>query len=104
MEKEILTEELAAEYRKRALNIGTTSNLYVGEIRRLANELRNRCEITELEAINILNGNHILEYVRKYDRKLNNIDIDKEEHKKTISFLQQEEEAADRRAMEDDGW
>lgn len=70
----------------------------------LTEELRIRCGITEIEAINILNGNHIQEYVNKYNRKSNRIEIDEDVHKQKISLLQQEEEEADRRAMEDDGW
>lgn len=104
MNVEILTEALAIEYRNRALKIEATNPLYVGEIRKLATELRARCGVTELEAFNILSGKCIMEYVSKYDRQNNNIAINKELHNENISLLQQEEEAADRRAAEDDGW
>lgn len=104
MEKEVLTEEIASEYRKKAIQIHSMGEQYIGKIRTIAEELRIRCGVTELEAINILNGNHIQEYVKKYDRKNNKIEIDEELHKQRISLLQQEEEAADRRAMVDDGW
>lgn len=104
MDKEVLTEELALEYRDKALKMKNTHNQYVGDIRKIARELRDRCGITEVEAINILNGNHIQEYVQKYDRKNNKIEIDEELHERNKSLLQQEEEAADRRGMVDDGW
>lgn len=103
-EKEMLTLEIAEKYRKKALKLGNAQNQFVGEIRNLAKELQERCGATELEAINILNGNHIMEYVQKYGRKNSNLAIDEELHKKKISLLQQEEEAADRRAIEDNGW
>ena len=102
--KEILTEEVALKYRDRALKIDYRHKQYIGEVRNIAEELRIRYGVTEIEAINILNGNHIQEYVQKYDRKNNKIEIDEELHKQRLSLLQQEEEAADRRAMEDDGW
>ena len=104
IDKEILTEELALEYRDRALKIDNRHKQYIGKIRTIAEELRIRCGVTELEAINILNGNHIHEYVKKYDRRNNKFEIDEELHKQRISLLQQEEETADRRAMVDDGW
>lgn len=104
IEKEILTEEIALEYRNRALKIDDRNKQYIGKLRKIAAELRIRCGVTEIEAINILNGNHIQEYVHKYDRKSNKIEIDEDTHKQRMSLLQQEEEAADRRAMEDDGW
>ena len=104
MEKEVLTEEIASEYREKALQIHSIGEQYIGKIRTIAEELRTRCGVTELEAINILNGNHIHEYVKKYDRKNNKIEIDEELHERNKSLLQQEEEAADRRAMVDDGW
>ena len=103
-DKEILTEELALEYRDRALKIDNRYKQYSGKIRTIAEELRIRCGVTELEAINILNGNHIHEYVKKYDRRNNKFEIDEGLHERNKSLLQQEEEAADRRAMVDDGW
>ena len=104
MDKEFLTEKLALEYRDKALKIDNRHKQYIGKIRTIAEELRIRCGVTEIEAINILNGNHIQEYVHKYDRKSNKIEIDEALHEQKISLLQQEEEAAERRAMEDDGW
>lgn len=97
-----LTDEIAVEYRRKAQNI--SNHQYIGELRRLGKELQERCGVTELEAINILNGNHINEYVHKYERKRSKIYVDIDLHQRNISYLQQEEEAADRRAMEDDGW
>lgn len=41
----------------------------IGERRRLRQDLQERCGITELEAINIINGFHIDTYCIKYLRK-----------------------------------
>ncbi len=41
----------------------------IGERRQLRQDLQERCGITELEAINILNGFHIDTYCIKYLRK-----------------------------------
>ena len=40
MDKEVLTEELALEYRDKALKMKNTHNQYVGDIRKIARELR----------------------------------------------------------------
>lgn len=39
----------------------------MGAKRDLRMEPQNRCDITEVEAVNILNGRHIKEYVHNYD-------------------------------------
>ena len=54
---------------------GTPQDLFdalneeLGERRRLRQDLQERCGITELEAINIINGFHIDTYCIKYLRK-----------------------------------
>jgi len=62
---EWLTLDICREYHKKALALGTTSD--TGARRDLRIELQKRCDLTEVEAINILDGKHIAEYVRKYD-------------------------------------
>lgn len=62
---EWLTLEICQVYRRRALELGTVND--TGARRDLRIELQKKCDLTEVEAINILDGKHITEYVRKYD-------------------------------------
>lgn len=78
--KEWLTKKIATEYRKRALQLSNDVE-DVGERRKLRIELQERCGLTELEALNILNGNHIEEYVHKYYLLENNIPLQKDKKK-----------------------
>lgn len=64
---EWLTMEICREYRKRAEQLLDDDGLDTGARRQLRLELQSRCNITEIEAINILNGYHILSYVQKYE-------------------------------------
>lgn len=50
-------------------------NQYIGELRKIGQELQEKYGVTELEAINILNGYHIKDYVDKYYRMENLIPI-----------------------------
>lgn len=78
--KEWLTDEIAQEYRKRAMELsGGVED--IGERRKLRIELQKRCGLTELEALNILNDNHISQYVHKYYMLKNNIPIKKNKQK-----------------------
>ena len=52
---EILTRAIANEYRDRALLLPSNG---------LREELQARCNLTELQAVNIINGFHIPDYVR----------------------------------------
>lgn len=62
---EWLTLEICNDYFNRAKALGSMGD--VGQKRVLREELREKCDLTELEAVNILNGQHFAEYVRKYD-------------------------------------
>ena len=101
---EYFDTESAMFYRDIGKVVMNNNPLDIGVRRDLKRDLMEKYSITEIEAINILNGNHIQEYVHKYDRKSNKIEIDEDMHKQKMSLLQQEEEAANRRAMVDDGW
>lgn len=79
--REWLTMEIAEEYRKKAQLLPDTVGADIGERRRLREELQSRCELTQIEAINILNGYHIAEYVNKYYMKQNGITIEKDPKK-----------------------
>ena len=64
---EYLTRELAKEYCKRAAKLPPNNLQDIGKRRELRIELQNRCNLTELEAINIINGYHIDLYVRIFE-------------------------------------
>lgn len=67
---EFLTLKIANEYRKRAAILPNDSMQDIGERRNLREELQNRCGITELEAVNIINGYHVGTYIAKYERRM----------------------------------
>lgn len=62
---EWLTEEICKEYKARAdrLPPGTDNT---GAWRSLVMELQQRCNITEVQAINILHGHHVKDYLAIY--------------------------------------
>lgn len=63
-----LSAKIAKEYAKEAMLLFRIyDGQYVREIKELGNELQKKYGVTEMEAINILNGRHINEYVTKYD-------------------------------------
>ena len=63
---ELLTPQIAYEYRNRAKFLPYNGKQDIGERKKLRKELQERCGITELEAVNILNGFHIDTYCMKY--------------------------------------
>lgn len=67
---ELLTREITEEYRKRAKALPDTAGQDVKERRELRIELQNRCGITELQALNILNGFHEDSYIVSEYRKV----------------------------------
>lgn len=66
---ELLTHDIAYAYRDRAKTLPHNGMQDIGERRELRRELQERCSLTELEAINIINGFHIDTYCMKYLRK-----------------------------------
>ncbi|MBE5965290.1 MAG: hypothetical protein E7252_10310 [Lachnospira sp.] len=64
---EWLTEEICKEYREKAKLLGSNGGQDTGTWRALRMELQELCDITELEAVNILRGMNIRDYVNKYD-------------------------------------
>lgn len=66
---ELLTPSIAYAYNQKAKALPYNGMQDIGERRRLRQDLQERCGITELEAINILNGFHIDTYCIKYLRK-----------------------------------
>ncbi len=60
---EVLTREIANEYRDRARLLPPNGLQDIGGRRKLRIELQARCNLTELEALNIINGHRIRDYV-----------------------------------------
>ena len=69
MEKkfEWLTEEICKEYLRRAKELPSNNGSDVGPWRDLRIELQERCNLTEVQAYNIIHGYHISEYLHLYD-------------------------------------
>ena len=61
-----MTHEIACAYRDRAKALPYNGMQDIGERRALRQELQARCGVTELEAVNIINGFHIDIYCMKY--------------------------------------
>lgn len=64
---EVLTRKIANEYRDRIRLLPTNGLQDIGDRRKLRMELQARCDLTELEAVNILNGYCVNEYIAKYE-------------------------------------
>lgn len=66
---ELLTRQIANEYRDRGRNLSSYWLQDIGDRRRLRMELQTRCNLTELEAVNIINGYHIEDYLVNAKRR-----------------------------------
>lgn len=60
---EVLTKEIAREYHMKAQQLPLDEMQDVGRRRELRLELQKRCNLTEIVAINIINGFHVMDYV-----------------------------------------
>lgn len=66
---ELLTRDIAMEYYRKASALPPNGRQDIGKRRELRMELQKRCEITELQAVNIINGYYIGDYVKLYEIK-----------------------------------
>lgn len=66
---EVLTREIANEYRDKAKLLPPNGMQDIGDRRKLRIELQERYNLTELEAVNIINGFHISIYVTIAERR-----------------------------------
>jgi len=88
-----LTYEIAEAYREKAMSIGSDAQ-DIGTRRELRIQLQRECGVTEIEAINILNGRNVGDYVLKYQRgNLDNNYTQGVREKKQAWYKQLEEEA-----------
>lgn len=60
---ELLTAEIAMNYRRMAEDLPDNGNQDIGARRKLRKELQELCGLSEIQAINILNGLYIREYM-----------------------------------------
>lgn len=72
MDKLYLSYEVARKYHNKAVKISDNAE-DIGIRRALRMELQNIYGLTELEAINVLNGRNVSDYVRKYQNIKNNM-------------------------------
>ena len=68
---EWLTQEVCDRYREEAAKINEYDSQDVRRHREMRKELQQKYGLTEVEAINILNGNNISDYLLKYRRIMN---------------------------------
>ncbi len=61
---DLLTRKIAKEYMTRAKRMPPNGLQDIGDRRKLRIELQNRCNLTELEAVNVINGYHTDLYIR----------------------------------------
>ncbi|MDO4187614.1 MAG: hypothetical protein Q4D29_01365 [Lachnospiraceae bacterium] len=66
-----LTQEVCDRYREAAKEINDFDPQDIRRHRELRKELQAKYGLTEVEAINILNGNNISDYLLKYRRIMN---------------------------------
>ena len=66
---EWLTEEICLEYKRRADMLPQNAGQDIGEWRKLREELQKRCNVTEIQAYNILRGINVKEYSQIYGMK-----------------------------------
>lgn len=84
-----LTMEAAKEYQTRAVALKNSSAEIKGQLYELAEELRKEYGVNQIEAINILNGVHVADYVSKYDCIQNKIPI---KIKEKVSYKKYDDE------------
>ena len=66
---EVLTKEIAKEYIHRARELPQNGRQDIGKRRELRIELQKRCGLTDLQEMNIINGDHVKDYVMIAARK-----------------------------------
>ena len=66
---ELLTRQIANEYQRKAARLPDNGLQDIGERRALRLELQERCGLTELQAINVLNDRHVVDYITIQTRR-----------------------------------
>lgn len=104
----ILNQEIAIKYYKKAKRLRKNDGQDIGEFRKLKNELMKEHNVTEIEAINILNGFHISDYVKKYEliseSKVPSVDANKrKENRELLMKIAELEDELKSASMENEG-
>lgn len=73
---EWITQEIVEQYQQKASVLGNDSLEDIGVKRALRIELQEKYDLLEIEAINLLNGYHVKDILRKYERIKNIIPLD----------------------------
>ena len=66
---ELLSRAIAKEYQRAVSALMDDGIQDIGQRRSLRIELQKRCGLTELEAVNVINGHHVQDYIAKYERR-----------------------------------
>ena len=66
---ELLTRQIANEYQRKAARLPDNGLQDIVERRALRLELQERCGLTELQAINVLNDRHVGDYISIQTRR-----------------------------------
>lgn len=66
---ELLTRQIANEYQRKAARLPDNGLQDIGERKALRLELQERCGLTELQAINVLNDRHVGDYISIQTRR-----------------------------------
>lgn len=67
---ELLTKEIANEYRARLAVLPKYGNQDIKERRKLRQELQIRCDLTELQALNVIEGHHVADIIIACERRI----------------------------------
>ena len=108
IETKVLSHEIAVRYYKKAKRLRKNDGQDSGEFRMLKIELMKECDVTEIEAINILNGFHVSDYVKKYEliseAKVLSVDANKrKENRNLLMKIAELEDELKNAAMENEG-
>ena len=98
---EWLTWEICDYYMDKAKNIRNRS-MADGEFAGLCKELMTRCDVTEVQAINILNGYHFNEYIRYHELLRDPNGLDKKKDSDSEEYLEWLAEKEDKGKQLDD--
>ena len=82
LNKKCLTQEIAIHFFNKANSLRKHDTRDEAHFRCLKKELMDLYDVTEIEAINILNGYHISDYVRKYEIIYGKVELHIDENKR----------------------
>lgn len=85
IKKQRLTQEIAREYQRKVATLTEGHGQNIGRRSELRDELMQMCGVTEIEAINILNGYNVEDYIRKYEILSGEIIIEMDEKTKSAN-------------------